>query len=114
MPRWSSWAITSREELSGSGSSHLRENDGLWAVPFWLNIIAERRLSIAEVLGRYYHSRHDWDVLQPDVAADLMECLRSRLPDLPGSTATGLTVPAADAMAGIRARTGSRQPDVNT
>jgi len=99
----------------------LRENDGLWAVPFWLNIIAERRLSIAEVLGdhwrrfgRHYHSHHDWDVLQPDVDADLMECPRSRLPDLPGSTATGLTVPAADAMAGIRARTGRRQPDVTT
>ncbi len=91
------------EESAGTGSSHIREKDGLWAVLFWLNIIAERRLSVAEILqdhwrrfGRHYHSRHDWEDLPPDIAGDLVESLRSRLPSLPGSTAAGLTVTAAD------------------
>ena len=91
------------EESAGTGSSHMREKDGLWAVLFWLNIIARRRLSVAGILkdhwrrfGRHYHSRHDWEVPQPGAAGDLVECLRSRLPRLPGSTAAGLTVTAAD------------------
>ncbi len=91
------------EESAGTGSSHMREKDGLWAVLFWLNIIAERRLSIAGILqdhwrrfGRHYHSRHDWEVPQPSAAWDLVESLRSRLPSLPGSTAAGLAVTAAD------------------
>ena len=91
------------EESAGAGSSHMREKDGLWAVLFWLNIIAERRLSVVEILqdhwrrfGRHYHSRHDWEVSQPGVAGDLVESLRSRLPRLPGSTTAGLTVTAAD------------------
>ena len=91
------------EESAGTGSSHMGEKDGLWAVLFWLNIIAERRLSVAGILqdhwrrfGRHYHSRHDWEVPQPGIAGDLVESLRSRLSRLPGSTAAGLTVTAAD------------------
>ncbi len=91
------------EESAGTGSSHIREKDGLWAVLFWLNIIAARRLSVAEILqdhwhrfGRHYHSRHDWEDLPPDMAGDLVESLRSRLPRLPGSVVAGLTVTAAD------------------
>ncbi len=91
------------EESAGSGSSHMREKDGLWAVLFWLNIIAERRLCVAGILedhwrrfGRHYHSRHDWHIPQPGIAEDLVESLRSRLPRLPGSVAAGLTVTTAD------------------
>ncbi|MCE2520822.1 MAG: alpha-D-glucose phosphate-specific phosphoglucomutase [Alphaproteobacteria bacterium] len=91
------------EESAGTGSSHMREKDGLWAVLFWLNIIARRRLSVAGILedhwrrfGRHYHSRHDWEGLPPGVAGDLVESLRSRLPRLPGSIVAGLTVTAAD------------------
>ena len=91
------------EESAGTGSSHIREKDGLWAVLFWLNIIAERRLSVAEILqdhwrrfGRHYHSRHDWEDLPPDVAEDLVRSLRAQIPRLPGSTVAGLTVTAAD------------------
>ncbi|MGB3147525.1 MAG: alpha-D-glucose phosphate-specific phosphoglucomutase [Paracoccaceae bacterium] len=91
------------EESFGTGSSHVREKDGLWAVLFWLNIIAERNVSVAEILsdhwrhfGRNYYSRHDYEVLPVAVAEQVMAGLRDRLATLPGETIMGMTVAEAD------------------
>jgi phosphoglucomutase len=91
------------EESFGTGSSHVREKDGLWAVLLWLNILAERRESVADILadhwrsyGRNYYSRHDYDVLPVDVANGIVESLRTRLDDLPGQEIQGMIVSAAD------------------
>ncbi|MFN3613036.1 MAG: alpha-D-glucose phosphate-specific phosphoglucomutase [Rubrimonas sp.] len=91
------------EESAGSGSNHVREKDGLWAVLLWLNILAARRQSVAEIMadhwrrfGRDYYTRHDYEAVDKAAAEDLMEALRARLPDLPGAEISGLTVAAAD------------------
>jgi len=91
------------EESAGTGSDHVREKDGLWAVLLWLNILAVRRQGVTEILrrhwaefGRDYYSRHDYEGIDPAAANALMGGLRTRLPDLPGTTASGLTVSAAD------------------
>jgi len=90
------------EESFGTGSEHVREKDGLWAVLMWLNILAVRRQSVAEVLadhwrsfGRNYYSRHDYEALEAGPAAALMEALRARLDTLPGQSFAGRTVTAA-------------------
>ena len=90
------------EESAGTGSSHVREKDGLWAVLLWLNILAMRRQSVAEIVhdhwrshGRNYYARHDFEALDSDAAAQLMEALRARLPRLPGESICGLTIEAA-------------------
>ncbi|MDK9702217.1 MAG: alpha-D-glucose phosphate-specific phosphoglucomutase [Sulfuritalea sp.] len=79
------------EESFGTGSSHVREKDGLWAVLFWLNILARRRLSVEEIVhrhwaeyGRNVYSRHDYEALPSDVAAGVMAQVRGRFADLPG------------------------------
>ncbi|BAO30284.1 alpha-D-glucose phosphate-specific phosphoglucomutase [Sulfuritalea hydrogenivorans] len=79
------------EESFGTGSSHVREKDGLWAVLFWLNILANSRLSVAEIVhrhwagyGRNVYSRHDYEALPSDVAAGVMAQVRGRFADLPG------------------------------
>ncbi|MDA7425950.1 alpha-D-glucose phosphate-specific phosphoglucomutase [Thalassococcus lentus] len=94
------------EESAGTGSDHVREKDGLWAVLFWLNVLAERGASVQEVLrdhwgrfGRNYYSRHDYEAVDSAAAHALMDDLRSRLSALPGSTAAGLTVISADEFA---------------
>ena len=91
------------EESAGTGSDHVREKDGLWAVLLWLNILAERGQSVAEILaghwqtyGRDYYSRHDYEAVPADVANTLMAGLRARLATLPGQEFAGLTVTAAD------------------
>ena len=91
------------EESAGTGSSHVREKDGLWAVLLWLNILAARRESVAEIMqahwtthGRDYYSRHDYEGVDADLAADLMTALRESLDALPGSSVHGLSVSAAD------------------
>ncbi len=91
------------EESFGTGSSHVREKDGVWAVLMWLNILAATGKSVADLLaehwaryGRTYYSRHDFEALDADAAAAMIEDLRARLPGLPGTTASGLTVAAAD------------------
>lgn len=91
------------EESAGTGSDHVREKDGLWAILLWLNIIAERQLSAAEILhdhwktyGRDYYSRHDYEAVPADAAAGLMKALRSQLANLPGKTFAGQTVKHAD------------------
>ncbi len=91
------------EESAGTGSNHVREKDGLWAVLFWLNILAKTNLSVAETLdahwgrfGRNYYSRHDYEGVDKAKADTLMDGLRARLHDLPGQSFEGLTVTAAD------------------
>jgi len=79
------------EESFGTGSSHVREKDGLWAVLFWLDILAVRRLSVEEIVhrhwaefGRNIYSRHDYEALPSDAAAGLMVHLKERFAELPG------------------------------
>jgi phosphoglucomutase len=91
------------EESYGTGSSHLREKDGLWAVLFWLNVLAVRGQSVAEILrdhwqdyGRTYYSRHDYEDVDADAAQALMTRLRAQLASLPGQRLDGLTVRFAD------------------
>jgi phosphoglucomutase len=91
------------EESAGTGSDHVREKDGLWAVLLWLNILAVRKESakaIAEkhwaTYGRNYYSRHDYGEVESDAANRLVSELRAKLPSLPGTKVRGLTVEAAD------------------
>ena len=79
------------EESFGTGSSHVREKDGLWAVLFWLNILAKRRLSVEEILyrhwaefGRNVYSRHDYEELPADLAAGIMAQVKGQFDTLPG------------------------------
>ncbi|WP_323717101.1 alpha-D-glucose phosphate-specific phosphoglucomutase [Paracoccus aminovorans] len=94
------------EESAGTGSDHVREKDGLWAVLFWLNLLAERRQSVAEVMadhwatyGRNYYSRHDYEAVDAAAAAELMQALREGLAEWSGRTVAGLRVEAADEFA---------------
>ncbi|WP_071673483.1 alpha-D-glucose phosphate-specific phosphoglucomutase [Nioella nitratireducens] len=91
------------EESFGTGSDHVREKDGLWAVLLWLNILAERRQSVAEILsdhwktyGRNYYSRHDYEAIPKDKADALMAGLRDKLSDLKGQGFAGQIVTGAD------------------
>ncbi|MBE9034324.1 alpha-D-glucose phosphate-specific phosphoglucomutase [aff. Roholtiella sp. LEGE 12411] len=79
------------EESFGTGSNHVREKDGLWAVLFWLNILAVRQQSVEQIVrehwktyGRNYYSRHDYEGVDTDQANTLMENLRSLVPTLKG------------------------------
>jgi phosphoglucomutase len=79
------------EESFGTGSNHVREKDGLWAVLMWLNILAKRRQSVAAIVtqhwreyGRNFYSRHDYEEVASEGAGALMESLRARLAALPG------------------------------
>ena len=94
------------EESAGTGSDHVREKDGLWAVLLWLNVLAARKQSVAEVMnghwreyGRNYYSRHDYEAVETDRANALMDALRGRLASLPGTRAAGLTIESADEFA---------------
>jgi phosphoglucomutase len=91
------------EESFGTGSDHVREKDGLWAVLFWLNIMAGRNESVAEIVkshwaeyGRNYYSRHDYEEVDSDAANGMMTALREKLATLPGQTFGALKVAAAD------------------
>ncbi len=77
------------EESFGTGSNHVREKDGLWAVLFWLNILAVRQQSVEQIVqahwqtyGRNYYSRHDYEEVETDRANTLIEKLRSSIPSL--------------------------------
>ena len=81
------------EESFGTGSSHVREKDGLWAVLFWLNLIAAKRMSVEAILkehwkqfGRNFYSRHDYENLSLEAGKAVIETVRARFPDLAGST----------------------------
>jgi phosphoglucomutase len=91
------------EESFGTGSDHVREKDGLWAILLWLNILAERKETVEEIMndhwrayGRNYYSRHDYEALPVDVAEKVMGGLRASLGSLPGKVVQGMTVAQAD------------------
>ncbi|MGJ8621935.1 MAG: alpha-D-glucose phosphate-specific phosphoglucomutase [Yoonia sp.] len=94
------------EESAGTGSDHVREKDGLWAVLLWLNILAETGKSVADLMadlwaehGRCYYSRLDYEDVDSDKAAAMMDKLRGKLASLGGTSVHGLTVEAADEFA---------------
>ena len=79
------------EESAGTGSNHVREKDGLWAVLLWLNIIAARKQSVDEIVrehwatyGRNYYTRHDFEEVDAAIAGKLVDDLRAQLPSLVG------------------------------
>jgi len=79
------------EESFGTGSNHVREKDGLWAVLMWLNVLAKRRQSVADIVtahwreyGRNYYSRHDYEEVDSEAASGLMKALRDQLASFPG------------------------------
>ncbi|MFC2967313.1 alpha-D-glucose phosphate-specific phosphoglucomutase [Acidimangrovimonas pyrenivorans] len=91
------------EESFGTGSDHVREKDGLWAVLLWLNILAVRGQSVAEILadhwrrfGRNYYSRHDFEALDTKAAEQMMHELHADLPTLMGTEIEGMRIASAD------------------
>ncbi|GAB7128836.1 alpha-D-glucose phosphate-specific phosphoglucomutase [Silvimonas sp. JCM 19000] len=91
------------EESYGTGSDHVREKDGVWAVLFWLNILAATGKSVNEIVeahwakyGRHFYSRHDFEGIDTDAANKLMDSLRERLPQLTGTPLRGRKVALAD------------------
>lgn len=94
------------EESAGTGSDHVREKDGLWAVLLWLNVIAVRRIGVDQLarehwaqFGRNYYARHDYEAIASAQADALMAALHANLPGLPGRSLGTLTVEAADSFA---------------
>ncbi len=94
------------EESAGTGSDHVREKDGLWAVLMWLNIIAATGKSVSDLMadhwqtyGRNYYSRHDYEAVDSDIANTLVGDLRAKLPELAEQTFAGLTIAKADEFA---------------
>ena len=91
------------EESFGTGSSHVREKDGLWAVLFWLNIIAKKAQPVKQIVsehwqeyGRDIYSRHDYEAVESDIANDIMNHLRSQLTTLTGQACGTYNVKYAD------------------
>ena len=91
------------EESFGTGSNHIREKDGLWAVLFWLQILARRGCSVAEIMadhwqrfGRHYYSRHDYEAIDTGAAHGLYDRLREMGPGLAGAGFAGRTIAVAD------------------
>lgn len=91
------------EESFGTGSNHVREKDGLWAVLLWLNILAVRGEPALDIVrkhwaeyGRNYYSRHDYEGIETEAANGLMDALRAKLDTLAGTTFRDLTVAKAD------------------
>jgi len=91
------------EESFGTGSDHIREKDGLWAVLFWLNLIAIRQQSVEDIVrdhwrlyGRNYYTRHDYEAVEQDAAASLMENLAGKIAQLTGQSFGEYEVELAD------------------
>ena len=91
------------EESFGTGSNHIREKDGVWAVLFWLNILAQRRMSVADLVrehwrtyGRNYYTRHDYEAIDLTAAKGLMAALADATKTFPGKTFGSHKVEAAD------------------
>jgi len=91
------------EESAGTGSNHIREKDGLWAVLLWLNILAVLKKPADQIVrdhwaafGRDFYSRHDYEDLETQAANQLMDNLRGKLSSLPGQRFGTLTVATCD------------------
>ncbi|MFZ9167183.1 alpha-D-glucose phosphate-specific phosphoglucomutase [Vulcanococcus sp.] len=91
------------EESFGTGSNHIREKDGLWAVLFWLQILARKRCSVAEIMndhwkrfGRHYYSRHDYEAIASEKAHGLYDRLKGMLTSLVGQDFAGRKISTAD------------------
>ena len=91
------------EESFGTGSNHIREKDGLWAVLFWLQILARKQCSVAEVMashwsrfGRHYYSRHDYEAIASDAAHGLYDRIKAMQPSLVGERFAGRSIATAD------------------
>ena len=91
------------EESFGTGSDHVREKDGLWAVLFWLNVVAHRGESVEQIVrahwreyGRNFYTRHDYEEIPTDAAQSVMTRVRDQLATLPGTTVAGRRVKSAD------------------
>ena len=91
------------EESFGTGSSHIREKDGIWAILFWLNIIAVTGKSVEQITrehwakyGRSYYMRFDFDGIATDIANDLMKNLENKMPELKGKTLGSFKVALAE------------------
>ena len=91
------------EESFGTGSDHVREKDGLWAVLCWLNILAERKQSVEDIMrqhwaeyGRNYYTRHDYENIPNESADKLIDTLQQNLPSLVGRSFGDRTIVTAD------------------
>ncbi|MEB3354135.1 MAG: alpha-D-glucose phosphate-specific phosphoglucomutase [Cyanobacteriota bacterium] len=91
------------EESFGTGSNHIREKDGLWAVLFWLNILAKRREPVAQIMaehwgrfGRHYYSRHDYEAIASEAAHALYNRVKEMQPALVGQSFAGRSIATAD------------------
>ncbi|BCB27900.1 alpha-D-glucose phosphate-specific phosphoglucomutase [Sulfurimicrobium lacus] len=91
------------EESFGTGSDHVREKDGLWAVLFWLNLLAVKQQSVAQIVrehwakfGRNYYSRHDYEEVDAKAAEGLMQHLRDSFGTLQGKRFGALQVKQCD------------------
>ncbi|HEX3952984.1 MAG TPA: alpha-D-glucose phosphate-specific phosphoglucomutase [Stellaceae bacterium] len=96
------------EESAGAGANHIREKDGVWAVLFWLNILAARGEPASAIVadhwrryGRHFYVRHDYEGLAVEPANRLIEQLRAALPKLPGRNFGEFAVSQADDFAYI-------------
>jgi phosphoglucomutase len=94
------------EESAGTGSDHVREKDGLWAVLLWLNVMAVRGISVDALArehwakyGRNYYARHDYEAIESTRADALMAELKDSFASLPGKAFGPLTVETADSFA---------------
>ncbi|MCU7875142.1 MAG: alpha-D-glucose phosphate-specific phosphoglucomutase [Candidatus Thiodiazotropha sp. (ex Lucinoma borealis)] len=103
------------EESFGTGSNHIREKDGLWAVLFWLNLLAIKQQSVETIVkehwktfGRNYYTRYDYEAIDKAAAEGLMDHLRNRLNHLPGQELNGYLVEYADDFAYTDPIDGSR------
>src|SRR5271154_4738636 len=91
------------EESFGTGSNHIREKDGVWAVLFWLNILAHRRIPVLDLVrehwrtyGRNYYTRHDYEAIDLTAAKGLMAALGDATKALPDKSFGAHKVEAAD------------------
>ena len=91
------------EESFGTGSNHVREKDGLWAILFWLNLLAAKKQSVTEIMqahwqtyGRNAYARHDYEEVDADNARSLMADLGKKIKDMPGTRLGSYTVKYAD------------------
>jgi phosphoglucomutase len=103
------------EESAGTGSNHVREKDGLWAILYWLNILAVRNESVEQIVrehwrhfGRNVYARHDYEGIESAKAEVLFAQLRAQLPTLGATVIDGLTIKGADDFCYVDPVDGSR------